>query len=161
MRALAQAPQGRAHFIEQKKLAALTTPLTSEGELLYRKPAHLEKITTAPTPEKLVVDGDRLVISDAGNGAPRVLELSDQPQVAALIDTIRAAVTGDAATLQRLYTVDATGDRTDWRIVMRPRDPALGRLVQEVDLTGAAQLRTLASLAPNGDTDTLTITPPA
>ena len=159
MARLAQAPNGRARFVEQKQLAALRGPVTSEGTLSYRKPGHLEKITTTPSYESLVVDGDRLVISGGGNQAPRVVELDGQPEIAAVVDTIRAAVAGDLALLARLYTVSATGNAQDWSVVLHPRDPAVAALVREVRLGGGAQLRSIETVAPNGDTDTLTITP--
>ena len=158
MARLAQAPQRQASFTEDKTLAALNTPLHAEGRLEYRKPDHLEKVTTAPQRESLVVDGDRLVI-DTGAQAPRVVELGSQPEIRTLVDTIRGALSGNLALLRRSYTVSASGTQADWRIVLRPSDPSVARLVQEVRLAGGADLRTIQSVAPNGDTDTLTVTP--
>ncbi len=159
MARLAQAPQGRAAFVETKRIAALSTPLQSEGTLLYRKPNYLEKTTTAPMPERLVVDGDRLIIDESGDTAPRVIELSAQPAIATFVDTILGAVTGDLASLQRSYDLSASGSSANWQIMLHPKDPAAARLVQEVRLAGGDQLRSFETEAPNGDTDTLTITP--
>ncbi len=156
---MAQATQRRASFVEEKHLAALSVPLRSEGTLEYRKPDHLEKITSSPQYEGLVVDGDRLVINASGSDAPRVVELSGQPEIRTLIDTIRGALSGDLPLLRRLYDVSGTGTAADWHIVLRPRDPAIARVAREVQLSGGSDLRSIASLAPNGDTDTLTITP--
>jgi hypothetical protein len=155
---LAQAPERRASFVEEKRLAALTVPLRSEGRLDYRKPDHLEKVTTAPQYESLVVDGDRLVI-DTGKDAPRVVELAGQPDIRTLVDTIRGALSGNLALLRRSYSVSGSGTASDWQIVLHPLDPALGRLVREVKLSGGADLRSIESVAANGDTDTLTVTP--
>ncbi len=158
MARLARAPERRASFVEAKTLAALDTPLRSEGRLDYRKPDHLEKVTTAPQYESLVVDGGRLVI-DSGTDAPRVVELAGQPEIRTLIDTVRGALSGDLALLRRSYDVSGTGTAADWHIVLRPRDPAVARLVKEVRLAGGSDLRSIASVAPDGDTDTLTVTP--
>ena len=155
---LAQAPERRARFVEEKTLAALQTPLRSQGELAYRRPDHLEKTTTSPNAENLVVDGDRLVVNSATD-APRVVELSDQPEVRTLVDTIRGALSGNLALLRRTYDVIGTGTTADWQIVLHPRDPAVARLVKEVRLTGGADLRSIESIAPNGDRDMLTVTP--
>jgi hypothetical protein len=155
---LAQAPERRASFVEEKTLAALKTPLKAQGTLMYRRPDHLEKTTTAPTPEKLVIDGERLII-DNGNEAPRVVELGGQPQIRTLVDTIRGALSGDLALLRRIYDVSGTGSVADWHIVLHPRDPAVAQLVKEVRLAGGTELRMISSVAPNGDTDTLAITP--
>ena len=105
-----------------------------------------------------MVDGDRLVI-DTGAQAPRVVELGSQPEIRTPVDTIRGALSGNLALLRRSYTVSASGTQADWRIVLRPSDPSVARLVQEVRLGGGADLRTIQSVAPNGDTDTLTVTP--
>ena len=155
---LATAPERRASFVEQKDFAALTTPLRSEGSLEYRKPDHLEKLTTQPQYERLVVDGGRLII-DNGTDAPRVVELAGQPEIRTLVDTIRAALSGDLALLRQSYDVSGAGTPADWQMVLHPRDPAVARLVKEVRLAGGGDLRSIETVAPNGDTDTLTITP--
>ncbi len=158
MARLAQAPARRASFVEEKTFAALNAPLRSEGRLEYRKPDHLEKITTSPAPESLVVDGNRLVV-DSGGDPPRVVELDGQPDIRTLVDTIRGALSGDLLLLRRTYDVSGTGTPADWHILLHPRDPAVARLVKEVRLAGGADLRSIESVAPNGDTDTLAVTP--
>ena len=155
---LAQAPARKASFVEDKTVAALTTALHSEGRLAFRKPDHLEKVTTAPQYESLVVDGNRLVV-DGGSEPPRVVDLGGQPAIRTLVDTIRGALSGDLAALRQSYDVSGTGTAADWRIVLHPRDPAVAQLVKEVRLAGGADLRSIETIAPNGDTDTLTITP--
>jgi hypothetical protein len=155
---LAQAPARKAHFVEDKTVAALTTVLHSEGHLAFRKPDHLEKITTAPQYESLVVDGNRLVV-DGGSEPPRVVDLGGQPAIRTLVDTIRDALSGDLASLRRSYDVSGTGNAADWHIELHPRDPAVAQLVREVRLAGGGDLRSIETIAPNGDTDTLTIAP--
>lgn len=157
MARLAQPAERRAAFVEQKTLAALSTPLRSQGMLAYRKPDHLEKTTTDPAAESLVVDGGRLVV--AGADAPRVVELDGQPEIRTLVDTIRGALSGDLALLRRSYDAAATGTPDAWQVTLRPRDPAVARLVREVHLAGGTDLRSIETVAPNGDVDLLTITP--
>lgn len=147
-----------ATFIEEKQLAALATPLRSTGRLSYTKPSHLEKVTTQPQEESLVVDGGRLVIN-GGNDPPRVVELAGQPEIGALVDTIRGALSGDLPVLRRLYDVQGSGTLADWHLVLHPRDPALARLVREVRIAGGADVRRIDSVAANGDVDSLQITP--
>lgn len=156
MARLAQAPQRRAHFVETKSFAALDQSLRSTGTLAYARPSHLEKVTADP-PERLVVDGGRLVIDDGD--APRVVDLDGQPEVRALVDTIRGALSGDLATLRRVYRIDASGTLQDWRLVLHPIDPAVARLVREVRIDGGADVRSIESVQTGGDTDRLAITP--
>jgi hypothetical protein len=158
MARLAAAPARRARFVEDKTFPQLTTPLRSDGMLAFRKPDHLEKDTTAPTPEKLVVDGGRLIIDQPGQ-PPRVVELGSEPAIRTLVDTIRAALSGDLATLRRSYDVTGSGTAADWQMVLHPRDPALAKLVREVQLAGGTDLRRVETITSDGATDTLTITP--
>ncbi len=155
---LAQTPERRASFTEDKTFAALSKPLHGEGNLVFRRPDHLEMVTTAPQPERFAVDGDQIVV-DAGNDPPRVLEIATQPGLRALIDTIRGTLSGNLALLRQEYDVSGSGTLADWRIVLHPRDPALAKLLKEVRLSGGQDLRTIETVSPNGDTDTLTVTP--
>ena len=123
MRSLAQAPERRATFRETKRLAALSEPLYSNGSLTYRPPAYLEKSTLFPHRERLVIDGDRLVIT-RGDEPPRVVNLGGQPALRTLIDAVRAPMAGDLATLQRAFEVGTTAVPRGWRRGRPPRGPA-------------------------------------
>ena len=104
---LAQAPERRATFVEEKTFAALTTPLRVRGPAAVPAPDHLEMTTTAPQPESFVVDGDRIVVN-AGTDPPRVLEIGGQPALRALVDTIRGTLSGNTALLRQSFTVAGT-----------------------------------------------------
>ncbi len=159
MSRLAAVPQRRAGFAEDKRLAALDQPLRSAGTLAYSRPDHLEKTTAAPTPERLVVDGTRLTVT-AGSSAPRVVDLGGQPAALALVDTLRGVLSGNLALLRRSYDVTGAGSVSAWRLLLRPREPALARLVREVRIDGVgADVRSIDTVQANGDTDRLTITP--
>ena len=56
---LSRAKPARAAFHEKKFVALLDKPLESTGELLFTPPSRMEKRTTAPRVESVVVDGDR------------------------------------------------------------------------------------------------------
>ncbi len=158
MAGLARLPQRQATFVEDKTFAVLNGPLRGEGRMAFRKPDHLEMVTTAPQAESFVVDGDEIVVN-AGNDPPRVLELDNQPGLRALIDTIRGTLAGNLAVLRRTYDVSGEGTAADWRITLRPKDAALAKMIRQVNLTGGADLHTIETVSANGDTDTLTITP--
>ncbi len=158
MARLAQPASRGGSFVEDKTIGALTTPLQSTGRLSYAKPSRLEKLTSFPQQESLLVDGNRLIIN-GGAEPPRVVELDGQPELRALVDTIRGALSGDLTLLQRLYDVAGTGTLADWHLVLHPRDPAIAKLVREVDIDGGADVRMIRTISPNGDTDTLRITP--
>lgn len=159
MARLAAVPERRATFREEKTLGALAEPLLSFGRLTYRRPAHLEKITTSPMSEQLVVDGARLVIT-AGQEAPRVVDLDGVPELRALVDTVRGTLAGDLPALRRAFTVSLAGSMAAWRMTLLPADARVARLVARVVIEGAQdQPLHIVTTQADGDTDRLDITP--
>jgi hypothetical protein len=154
-------PERRARFTEEKRLAALTTPQRSTGQLLYRRPSYLEKDTDGFDGERLVVDGNRLVLTE-GQEAPRVVDLAAHPEALALVDSIRAPLAGDLSALQRTYSITASGTLSEWRLVLQPRNPAAASLVARVSVSGGSDgPREVLIEQANGDSDRLLIAPAA
>jgi outer membrane lipoprotein-sorting protein len=148
----------RADFTEEKHLASLTTPIVSQGELLYRRPAYLEKNTTSPKPERLVVNGDVLTIQAGSDGVARQIDLPSHPVVQAMVDTIRGTIAGDLATLQHYYTITEDGDRAGWHLTLIPIDPRMARQIKVIDVTGRGiDVQRIRTTEANGDEDLLTI----
>jgi outer membrane lipoprotein-sorting protein len=146
-----------ADFTEEKHLASLTTPVISQGELLYRRPSYLEKTTVSPKAERLVVDGATLTIQ-SGDAAARQIDLSDHPAVQAMVDTIRGTIAGDLATLQRYYAITEHGTRAAWHLTLVPIDPRLAKQIKTIDVTGRGiDVQRILTSEANGDTDLLTI----
>ena len=159
MARLASVGERRGTFREEKAIGALAEPLVSWGRLSYRRPAYLQKTTTGPSPEQLVVDGGRLVLT-LGQDPPRVIDLDSAPELRALVDTVRGTLAGDLPALRRSFTVAVSGQPGAWRMVLKPADARVGKVVAQVVVEGAGSdpLR-IATMQPNGDTDQLDITP--
>ena len=161
MTGLAAVPERRAIFHEEKHLAALDSPLISQGWLIYRRPAHLEKVTTAPDPESLVVDGDTLTLA-ANRDAPQSFRLGRRPEVGALVEAVRGALAGDLGVLEAHYRITAEGRFAAWHLVLQPTEPGVQRLVRVIAIDGAGtDIRGFSTVEGNGDVDSMTIaTPP-
>jgi Outer membrane lipoprotein carrier protein LolA-like len=155
---IAREPPARATFHETKFLALLDKPLESSGELVFVPPDRLEKRTLKPRPESVTVDRERLVIERAGKR--RSLALRDQPQVAVLVESIRATLAGDLASLTRAYSAALEGTPAKWRLVLRPLDPGLATLVERTEIGGTeAQVRSVEIFQVDGDRSVMTISP--
>jgi Outer membrane lipoprotein carrier protein LolA-like len=159
MARLAAVPERRARFQEEKRLAALTEPLRSAGRLRYRRPDRMEKVTEWPEPESLVVDGDRLVVTE-GQEPPRVVDLSAHPEARAAVDALRGPLSGDLTALRRSFAVTASGTPAAWRLVLVPADPAAARLLARVEVEGTGDTpRAVTIRQADGDEDRLLIEP--
>ena len=156
MRELAAHRHGHVAFTEVQYLAMLDRPLESSGELFYEAPDHLEKRTLSPRPETLVLAHG--VLSATRGRRTRTLELAAWPQLAPLLESLRATLAGDRVALERVFSVTFERDSARWRLQLAPRDPAAAHLVREVVIAGEqANLRTVEILAADGDRSVLTI----
>ena len=158
MARLAAVPARHARFVEEKHLAALATPIEARGELVYRRPAYLEKITTAPAPERLLVDGGTLRFEHDGH--VETFDLAARPELAALVEAVRGTLAGDLAGLGASYAVALAGDEGAWRLSLTPRSVALARLLRLVAVEGhGAEPERIDIIEADGDTARMRITP--
>jgi hypothetical protein len=156
MQLLAMRRHGHVTFTEVQYLAVLDRPLESSGELLYEAPDRLEKRIVKPRPETLVLSHG--VLSATRGHHTRTLELAAWPQVAPLIECLRATLAGDRAALERSFSVQLEGDAARWTLRLAPRDPAAERAVSAVLIRGAgADLKTVEIRAADGDRSLLTL----
>ncbi|HTJ94984.1 MAG TPA: LolA-related protein [Pararobbsia sp.] len=147
---LAQTRSGRATFVDLKYFSMTTKPIESSGELLFIAPDHLEKITTQPKPERLVVDGDILTIER--NQRKYTFELALYPELDALIEGIRATLAGNRDALERLYKVVLVGRGDDWTMTLTPLDAQTSKMIRAVTLGGTRnELRSVTIQQVDGD----------
>ena len=157
---LAKERPPKAAFTEKKHMALLDKPLESAGELSFTPPDTMEKRTLRPKPERVVVDRERLTLERGGK--TRTLSLREHPNVAVLVESIRATLAGDLGALTRTYAVGLEGDEKSWRLRMRPLDPALTQLVERIEIAGAqAQVKSVEIHQSDGDRSVMTLAPVA
>jgi len=148
----------RASFQEKKTIALLDKPVESSGELVFTPPARLEKRTSKPRTESIVVEGDIATIERGGKR--QTLRLSQYPGVAVLIDSIRSTLAGDLKALTKTYSAGVAGDAALWRLTLRPIDPSLGTFVEHIEIAGSkGQVRTVEIFQADGDRSVMTLTP--
>ncbi|HET9462821.1 MAG TPA: outer membrane lipoprotein carrier protein LolA [Thiobacillus sp.] len=156
MAALAKNPQGAATFTEKKFIAILEQPIESSGELLFIAPARLEKRTLKPKPETMVLDGDILTLERGRR--KHVLQLKDYPEVAAMIESIRATLAGDRTALERAYHLALDGGNERWALVLTPLDPKVGAVIARIRMEGVKDVvHSVEILQADGDRSLMTI----
>jgi hypothetical protein len=158
MQRLAARRRSHVTFTEVRRLAVLDRPLESSGELLYEAPDYLEKRILKPRPETLVLAHG--VLSATRGRRTRTISLAAWPQLAPLIESMRATLAGDRAALERAFSLRLAGDAARWTLRLAPRDPDAARAVTEVLITGeSAALETVEILETDGDRSLLSIGP--
>jgi hypothetical protein len=155
---LAQRRHGEADFSETKYLSLLKQPLKSSGVLIYDAPDHLEQRTVLPKPQTVLLDHG--VVTMQIGKHQRVLRLADYPQLAPLIDSIRATLAGDRAALERVFVLEFDGSLDHWQLRLEPRDPALAATLKRIDMRGERDaIREVQVLQGDGDRSVMSITP--
>jgi len=155
---LAQKTQRHVSFEEQDYLSVLDRPLRSSGELLYERPDHLEKRTLAPKAASLILEKGSLTVQSGRR--THILPLSDYPQIAPLIESMRATLAGDEAALQRIFKVDFAGSLANWTLSLVPLDAQLRNVVQTIRIEGdEAELHSVTIVQADDDRSVMTIGP--
>jgi len=146
-----------AQFVERRYVHFLKGPLIAKGVLIFTAPNRLEKKTLEPAAEDMVIDGDTLTIQRQGQ--TQTLSLSAYPQIGAFIEGIRATLTGNTASLQRIYQTDLQGDANGWQLQLQPRDPAMRAVVRSIAISGSgAVIDRIQTVEHDGDRTDMRIT---
>lgn len=155
---LAQQKNGEARFTEQRYVRGIDGPLASSGTLSFVPPDKLVRRTLSPRPESMSVEGNALVLQRGGR--TRTTTVDSMPELAGLIEAMRGALSGNATLLQRYFSTDLKGDAKDWTLDLSPLDPALGRQIRSLRLSGrAGELQGVEMEFVGGDRSVMTIVP--
>jgi len=156
MHGLSQNQGGRATFVEKKFLAVLDAPVESSGDLLYRAPDHLEKITRRPKLESLILDRDVLTI--VRGSRTHTLSLRNYPEIDAVVGSIRGTLAGDRALLEQTYRLSLEGDETRWILTLTPVEREVVAVVQKIRMYGAGgAVKSIEMLQADGDRSVMSI----
>ncbi len=151
---------GKAAFHETRTLALLDRPVETSGELTFTPPDRLEKRTIGLNAERMVVDRETLTLERAGRKI--AMPLREYPQVAVLVESIRGTLAGDAAALEKTYSLALEGDPARRKLVLRPKDASLLKIVARIEISGSqALVRRVDIEQADGDRSTMVVTPVA
>jgi outer membrane lipoprotein-sorting protein len=157
MARFASVKSASAQFVERRYVHFLKEPLIAKGVLIFTAPNRLEKKTLEPAAENMVVDGDTLTVQRQGQ--TQTLSLSAYPQIGAFIEGIRATLTGNAASLQRIYLTDLQGNANGWLLQLQPRDPAMQAVVLSISISGSGNvIDRIQTVEHDGDRTDMRIT---
>ena len=158
MNDLAQYKGGRAKFVEKKYIALLDKPVIATGEMNYIAPDRLEKRTLTPKPELLILDKDTLTLEREKQKL--TINLANQPEALAFVDSIRGTLSGNRAALEKNYLLHLAGSAEKWELTLLPSDQKIATLIQRITVAGRKnQIVSIEYLQADGDRSVLLITP--
>lgn len=150
----------RGRFVERKTLAVLDKPVEVKGTLVYRRPDFLERRNDPPADEVMTVSGDHLNVAWPSKHEKRDLTLSSNPVVWAFVESIRATLSGNGASLERFYWATLTGTLDHWTLSLEPRASGVASYVKTILLSGDhTRIRRVQVMEANGDESVMDIQP--
>ena len=156
---LGERKSGEARFTEERFVSGFDGPLRASGTLVFKAPDHFARHTTEPVAESMIVDGNTLTLRRGGRS--RQMALDALPELTALAEAVRATLTGNAATLQRHFTVRVEGAPALWTLTLVPRDARLATQVRELQIAGQnSDVRSVALWMSGGDRSLMAVQPP-
>lgn len=151
--AFARMPGLEAKFREEKQLALLAKPLTSEGTLYFAHPDLLLRKVDSPSPSEVLIAHDTLRVRD--QAGEQALDLRARKDLRPFIESLTWILAGNEAALRKLYAVDfvPAGPKTPWQLVLRPKAEPLSRLIAELRIQGEGlRVSQIEVRETNGDT---------
>ena len=160
MSLLGRVKSGEATFVETRRIEMLDRTLQSSGRLSFKAPDSFVRETLKPSHEKLAVDGNTLTLSMGQRS--RTMQLDASPEAAVIVEAIRGTLTGNRATLERLFETTVSGDAHAWTLKLVPRDLRLRGQFSAVQVSGRdGTAREVQVQLADGDRSVMTIEPVA
>ncbi len=141
-------------FQETRESPWLSAPVVSRGTL-HSSAGLLEKRVVLPRLETWRLKTDRMGWVGPDGVASRPILFSDAPAVAALANALRLIVAGDLAALELDFRIELQGDERRWTARLQPRNAAVGRQLDHLELQGeASTLQVIIVALPQGERTT-------
>jgi outer membrane lipoprotein-sorting protein len=157
---LGRVKSGEATFVETRRIEMLDRTLKSSGRLSFKAPDVFVRETLRPRRELLAVDGNTLTMGLGDR--TRTMPLDASPEASVIVEAIRGTLSGDRATLERLFETRVSGDAAHWTLELVPRDLRLRGQVASVRVSGnETVVREVQVLLADGDRSVMTIDPVA
>jgi outer membrane lipoprotein-sorting protein len=148
----------QCHFREEKRIALLSMPIVTEGDIHYVRPGRLARRVASPSLQVILIEGASLGMWD-GTREER-LDLGSQPVVRSFVDSIVALLDGDRAALERSYRLAITAEAGGFVLTLTPRSAPLTELLTSIrfTLTSGYDLVRMDMVETSGDVSTTTFT---
>jgi outer membrane lipoprotein-sorting protein len=159
MNRLSQVKTANADFTEKKFVKLLTAPVESSGTLIYQAPNRFEKHTKKPVDEKMTVERDTVTLEQVARKKKQQLFVGSYPALAAIIDGMRGALSGNLAALQQTFNIKVEGNAARWTLNLVPLDAQQFAYVNAIRVSGKEDfIDAIEILQADGDRSLMTMT---
>lgn len=136
-------------FREYRHSSLFQEALVLEGRLRVDEAGALVKELTAPVPEKMVIGSREFSMETPGRSYRT--SLSRSPFLEALANGLRGLLNRDARSMSEVFEVELERQGEDWRMTLRPRQPALNKHVDRMEVAGCTGNVSVVSIHTHGE----------
>lgn len=147
----------KGDFIQLKRLEGFKKPLESRGRFIVIRERGVLWQTIQPFASTMKITRDEIVQKD-GNRTTFHMDASKEPVIRAINNVLFSMFSGDVARLQHLFNLDGEITEKGWRLLLRPKDAAMTKVIREVHLEGGKLVESIDIRDTNGDQTTLRFT---
>ena len=158
LRAFSGMPGLEARFREEKHIALLARPLTSEGRLFFTHPGLLLRRVETPRPSEVIINSDRVVLRDASG--EQALDLRARKDLRPFVESLTWILAGNQKALDGVYAVTFEPERgkEPWQLTLKPKVEPLSRLIAHIRIRGSGYaVARIEVTETNGDSTLTTI----
>jgi outer membrane lipoprotein-sorting protein len=124
-----------ARFSEEKRIAFLKGPLSSQGRIYVAASGSFARIVEAPDQSKVVVK-DGYIEFREGDGPAQKIPLEKHKELRALVEGVLLIFTGNSQRILQLYEANSVLSGDTWTLDLRPRRPELRKLLERIVVRG-------------------------
>jgi len=136
MQGISKNKNNLSHYIETKHAFYLDEPLKSEGIIEFRAPNTLIKKTIKPFLLTQVYSNNSIRTTEA-NGDETTFDLSSQPAIAILFQTLLGVITGNEKTIKENFDITINNKQKKWTIILSPKKESLKSWYKNIKISGA------------------------
>jgi hypothetical protein len=140
----------RGQFVQIKHLSGIDRPLRGTGTFIVDRDRGVLWRSEAPFRSALRITRGEIV-QKSGDEVLMHLSASQEPAVASVSSVLFATFAADLSTLARSFSFDGEITGPNWRLVMKPREASLARVIRELELHGDRYLRVVELTGASGD----------
>jgi len=159
MNRLAAVKSAKADFTEKKFVKLLNTPVESTGVLVYTAPGRFEKHTKNPVEERMTVERDMVTFDNVAKKKKQQIFIPQFPALAAIVDAMRGALSGNLPQLQLAFSIKASGTNQRWKLHLVPLEASQYAYIHAVDVAGRDDfIESIEILQSDGDRSVMSMT---
>ena len=127
---------------QQTKVLSQGLRLISSGRISISQKSGLAWIQLKPFLQTTLINDDSIYLRTQTD-RPQIISASKNPEIYNIIATLKSLFEGDRLKLEKDFKVMFNGDRTDWTMILSPKNEPLSRIISTVEVKGGARLNSV------------------